>query len=94
MKTSTWVLAPLNAVGDNTGCTIVDGHLVTPPGFKEAWKSLYESGWKQIAADPEWGGGGSPNSLQVLTVAGGTTVRTAAYNGALQGSMVDTFTVN
>jgi hypothetical protein len=28
-----------------------------------------------------------------FTVAGGTVVRVAAYNGALQGSMVDTFTV-
>src|SRR6185437_5205218 len=54
------------ALGDVTGCKIVDGKLVTPPGFKEAWKSLYENGWKQIGAEPEWGGGGSPISLQVL----------------------------
>ena len=60
------VIGPLNAVGDSQGCTIEDGHLITPKGFKEAWKSLYESGWKQIGADPEWGGGGSPVTLQVL----------------------------
>src|SRR6185437_11570471 len=32
------VTGPLNALGDVTGCKIVDGKLVTPPGFKEAWK--------------------------------------------------------
>jgi hypothetical protein len=60
------VSGPLNAVGDAEGCTIKDGKLITPKGFKEAWKSLYEAGWKQIAADPEWDGGGAPSALQVL----------------------------
>jgi alkylation response protein AidB-like acyl-CoA dehydrogenase len=82
------VSGPLNAVGDSQGCTIVDGHLVTPKGFKEAWKSLYESGWKQIAADPEWGGGGSPNSLQVLTeeMITGSNTAFAMYAGLSVGA--------
>jgi alkylation response protein AidB-like acyl-CoA dehydrogenase len=60
------VTGPLNAIGDHEGCKIVDGHLITPTGFKAAWKSLYEAGWKQLSADPEWGGGGSPRTLQVF----------------------------
>jgi alkylation response protein AidB-like acyl-CoA dehydrogenase len=60
------VTGPLNAIGDHQGCKIEDGKLITPTGFKEAWKSLYEAGWKQIAADPEWGGGGAPRSLQAF----------------------------
>src|SRR5580658_5211517 len=47
--------------------------------------------------DGSFPGSGNPNAIQYatpFTVASGTTVRTAAYHGALQGSMVDTFVVN
>jgi len=60
------VPGPLNAVADAQGCRLVDGKVITPDGFKEAWKSLYEAGWKSIAVDPEFGGTGAPRSLQVL----------------------------
>jgi alkylation response protein AidB-like acyl-CoA dehydrogenase len=60
------VTGPLNAIGDHQGCKIENGHLITPTGFKRAWKSLYEAGWKQLSADPEWGGAGSPRTLQVF----------------------------
>jgi hypothetical protein len=46
--------------------------------------------------DGSFPGAGNPNAILYttpFTVASGTTVRTAAYNGALQGSMVDTFVV-
>ena len=29
--------------------SVEDGRVITPTGFKEAWKSLYEAGWKPIA---------------------------------------------
>ncbi len=60
------VTGPLNAIGDHQGCRIENGKLITPTGFKEAWKSLYEAGWKQLSADPEWGGAGAPRSLQAF----------------------------
>ncbi len=47
--------------------------------------------------DGSFPGAGNPKAQVYsgpFTVEGGTTVRTAAYNGSLQGSMVDTFTVN
>jgi hypothetical protein len=47
--------------------------------------------------DGSFPGSGNPNAIEYatpFTVASGTVVRTAAYNGALQGSMVDTFLVN
>jgi hypothetical protein len=47
--------------------------------------------------DGSFPGSGNPNALQYstpFTVASGTIVRAAAYSGALQGSMVDTFLVN
>lgn len=47
--------------------------------------------------DGSFPGGGNPTAVlyqQPFTLAVGTVVRTAAYNGGLQGSMVDNFTVN
>ncbi|MSP59454.1 MAG: acyl-CoA dehydrogenase [Myxococcales bacterium] len=61
------VLGPLNSVGDAEGCTIVDGQVKTPTGFKEAWKKTYEMGWKSLSIDPEHGGQGAPYAVQVIT---------------------------
>jgi hypothetical protein len=47
--------------------------------------------------DGSFPGSGNANAIQYttpFTVTSGTIVRTAAYNGTLQGSMVDTFVVN
>jgi alkylation response protein AidB-like acyl-CoA dehydrogenase len=60
------VIGPLNAPADAQGCRIVDGRVKTPDGFKDAWKKLYEAGWKSIAVDAEYGGAGAPHALQVL----------------------------
>jgi alkylation response protein AidB-like acyl-CoA dehydrogenase len=60
------VLGPLNVVGDIEGCKLQNGHVVTPAGFKDAWKKLYEAGWKSIAVDPDHGGAGAPRSVQVF----------------------------
>jgi len=64
------VLGPLNAIGDAQGCKLVDGpqgkEVRTPEGFKEAWKKLYEQGWKAVGVEPEFGGAGAPFSLAIL----------------------------
>ena len=60
------VTGPINAVGDAEGCKLIDGQVKTPTGFKDAYKKLYEAGWKSIGVDPEFGGAGSPKSLQIL----------------------------
>jgi alkylation response protein AidB-like acyl-CoA dehydrogenase len=60
------VTGPLNAVGDAQGCTLTDGHVTTPDGFKDAWAKLYEAGWKSISVAPEHGGAGAPHAVRVL----------------------------
>jgi alkylation response protein AidB-like acyl-CoA dehydrogenase len=60
------VIGPLNAPADTEGCRIDGGQVITPQGFKEAWRSLYDAGWKQLAVEEEWGGAGAPHALQVL----------------------------
>ena len=58
------VLAPLNQIGDEHGCTRhEDGSVTTPPGFKEAYKAYVESGWGTLAQPEEFGGQGLPHVL-------------------------------
>jgi alkylation response protein AidB-like acyl-CoA dehydrogenase len=59
------VLGPLNASGDREGCKIVDGQVIAPQGFKDAWRKLYETGFKTVSVDPSHGGQGSPQMLYV-----------------------------
>ncbi len=58
------VLAPLNKIGDEHGCTRhADGSVTTPPGFKEAYKQYAEAGWSSLSSDPAYGGQGLPHVL-------------------------------
>jgi alkylation response protein AidB-like acyl-CoA dehydrogenase len=54
------VLAPLNAVGDTEGCTLENGVVRTPTGFKAAYDQMREGGWMGLDCDPEYGGQGMP----------------------------------
>jgi len=58
------VLAPINRIGDEQGCTRHDdGSVTTPDGFKEAYAQYCESGWGTIAKSEEFGGQGMPHVL-------------------------------
>ncbi|HEV2594277.1 MAG TPA: acyl-CoA dehydrogenase C-terminal domain-containing protein [Sphingomicrobium sp.] len=55
------VLAPLNRIGDEVGCTRNDdGSVTTPPGFKEAYRQFCEAGWPTLTGPEEYGGQGLP----------------------------------
>jgi alkylation response protein AidB-like acyl-CoA dehydrogenase len=54
------ILTPLNVVGDVEGCTLENGVVRTPKGFKEAFKTLSDGGWMALDASPEYGGQGLP----------------------------------
>src|SRR5690349_15411357 len=87
-KFATEVLGPLNAVGDREGCKIVDGRVITPKGFKDAWKKLYEAGWRQLSGSEEFGGQGAPRTLQVLVeeLFSGSNVAFMMYPGLALGA--------
>ncbi|SMX24644.1 acyl-CoA dehydrogenase C-terminal domain-containing protein [Boseongicola aestuarii] len=61
------VLQPLNTVGDEEGCTLENGVVRTPKGFKEAFATLAEGGWMGLDCDPEYGGQGMPHLLNTAT---------------------------
>ncbi|MFK8081966.1 MAG: acyl-CoA dehydrogenase C-terminal domain-containing protein [Granulosicoccus sp.] len=57
------VLSPLNAIGDEQGCTWIQGDVKTPDGFREAYQQFVEGGWPSMTQSPEIGGQGLPESL-------------------------------
>ena len=59
------VIAPLNAVGDQEGCTWNDGEVTTPTGFKEAYQQYVEGGWPSLEGDEEFGGQNFPKSISI-----------------------------
>jgi acyl-CoA dehydrogenase len=64
-KFSGEVLAPLNRIGDQQGCKLTDSGVVTPPGWKEAYKAFCDAGWNGIASSVEYGGHGQPDTLAI-----------------------------
>ncbi|TDB05035.1 acyl-CoA dehydrogenase [Halomonas marinisediminis] len=55
------VWAPLNASGDQQGCTRrEDGSVSVPDGFVEAYQAYAEGGWNGIGVSEELGGQGLP----------------------------------
>jgi alkylation response protein AidB-like acyl-CoA dehydrogenase len=64
-----WVqknIGPYNSTGDAEGCRIENGNVKTPTGFKEAWKSLYDAGWRSLSVDEKFGGQNGPYTLSSL----------------------------
>lgn len=57
------VLFPLNRSGDEEGCTLENGNVRTPKGFREAYKTFTEGGWTALSAEPDFGGMGMPHVL-------------------------------
>jgi alkylation response protein AidB-like acyl-CoA dehydrogenase len=84
------VLAPLNRVGDEQGCTRHDdGSVTTPDGFKDAYRQFCEGGWTTLSAPEEYGGQGLP---QVLATAVSEYVLSAnqsfeMYHGLTAGAI-------
>ncbi|HET9990347.1 MAG TPA: acyl-CoA dehydrogenase [Kofleriaceae bacterium] len=64
-----WVqkyLGPINSIGDEIGCKLENGQVRVPPGFKEAWKALYEAGWRTLAVEEKHGGQAGPFTLAMM----------------------------
>ena len=59
-KLAEQVLAPLNQIGDQQGCTFENGVITTPDGFKTAFDTVKDGGWAGLDCDPDYGGQGMP----------------------------------
>lgn len=83
------VLAPLNQVGDQQGCTWNDGEVKTPEGFKEAYQQFVEAGWPSLPHKEEHGGQGLPPSLGTILseMVGTANWSWGMYPGLSHGAM-------
>ncbi len=65
-KWVTEVLGPINGPGDREGCHFDGTKVTAPKGYKEAWASLYEAGWRSLGKSPDHDGQGAPFALVAL----------------------------
>jgi len=91
----TEVTAPLNAPGDRVGCRLDGGTVVTPPGFKEAWRKLFELGLMSFTIPVKAGGFGGPHAIGVVLAELQSGANTAfnMYPGLTHGAadLLETF---
>jgi alkylation response protein AidB-like acyl-CoA dehydrogenase len=85
---ATEVSGPINQIGDQEGCKLVDGHVKTPTGFIDAWKRLTEAGWGVLSVEPEHGGQGAPRTLGsvVNELISGSNTSFQMYSGLTIGA--------
>jgi len=89
-KFSEEVLNPLDAVGDEVGCKMLeDGEVRTPPGFKDAYQQYIEGGWPSLDQAARYGGQDLPMSigLPVREMNGTANWSWAMYPGLSHGAM-------
>jgi butyryl-CoA dehydrogenase len=60
------VLTPINRSGDEEGCTLENGVVRTPKGFREAYDAFKEGGWPSLNCDPDYGGQGLPKTISLF----------------------------
>ncbi len=86
-KLSAEVLAPVNQTGD-AGCTLENGVVRTPKGFREAWETYRAGGWPSLECDPDYGGQGLPNvvGLAVGEIHSAANMAFMMYQGLTHGA--------
>ena len=60
------VTGPINGTADRAGCKLEKGVTITPPGFKDAWKKLFELGLMGFPMAVDDGGLGGPHAIAVV----------------------------
>jgi alkylation response protein AidB-like acyl-CoA dehydrogenase len=61
--TDVWL--PLNRTGDIEGSNLVDGVVVTPKGFRDAYHRMAEAGWLSMGFPAQHGGGNMPITISI-----------------------------
>ena len=67
-KLASEVIAPVNRAGDLTPARLENGKLRSTPGYAEAFRALAEGGWIGVSANPEYGGMGLPQALNMAVM--------------------------
>jgi alkylation response protein AidB-like acyl-CoA dehydrogenase len=72
-------IAPLNVIGDQTGCRLTENGVEMPPAFQPVYHQLAEAGWQGLSTPEAFGGMG----LDHMTAAGVSEIFSGACH-ALQ----------
>ncbi|CAD2218756.1 Acyl-CoA dehydrogenase, N-terminal domain/Acyl-CoA dehydrogenase, middle domain/Acyl-CoA dehydrogenase, C-terminal domain/Acetyl-CoA dehydrogenase C-terminal like, putative [Angomonas deanei] len=74
---------------EKEGCTLKDGNVITPAGYKETYRACVEGGWNGLNVPTEYGGQGLPTSVYYITKEMFTTVNysLASYNTLTCGAI-------
>ena len=59
------VIAPLNRPGDVQGSRLLNGRVVAPDGFADAYKAFAQGGWNSLSAREAFGGQALPKALEL-----------------------------
>lgn len=60
------VIAPLNTGSDEVGARLIDGQVVAPPGFRDAYARLSADGWTSLAVPANFGGQALPQLINTI----------------------------
>ena len=60
------IILPLAKSGDENPTILENGVVITPPGYKEAYKKFIEDGWTSLSCDPKYGGQGMPKTISAF----------------------------
>ncbi len=60
------IILPLAKSGDENPVILENGVVITPPGYKEAYKKFIEDGWTSLSCDPKYGGQGMPKTVSAF----------------------------
>ncbi len=87
-KLTSNVIAPLNVSGDSQGCTLKNGNVTTPDGFKDAFNQLKAGEWSGLICDTKYGGQGLPASLGTMLgeYSNSANISFAMYQGLTLGA--------
>ncbi len=87
-KIASEMLTPLNAVGDKQGCTLENGFVRTPEGFKEAFDQVREGGWTGLDMPEQYGGQGMPYvmGIAINEIFSSANQAFAMYQGLTHGA--------
>jgi alkylation response protein AidB-like acyl-CoA dehydrogenase len=88
LRFATEVTGPLNGPGDRLGCRLENGGVITPPGFKDAWRTLFELGFMSFGIPAKGGGFGGPQAVEVILqeLQSGANTAFNMYQGLTRGA--------
>jgi len=88
IRFATEITGPLNGAADRVGCTLENGQVIAPKGFKEAWAKLWELGLPAFAMPTDAGGFGGPRAVEVIVqeILSGANTAFNMYPGLTHGA--------